>query len=78
MKALGNSEQETRISSPPHSFPAFDFFFFFFFNRVMQRKFQAQARTEVGHNRILPAVSLNNANPLTTWQHFKQLSSVIS
>lgn len=53
-------------------------FFFFFFNGVMQRKFQAQARTEVGHNRILPAVSLNNANPLTTWQHFKQLSSVIS
>ena len=76
MKALGNSEQETRISSPPHSFPSFDFFFFF--NGVMQRKFQALAQTEVGHNRILPAVSSNNANLLTTWQHFKQLSSVIS
>lgn len=77
MKALGNSEQETRISSPPYSFPSFDFFFFFL-NGVMQRKFQALAGTEVGHYRILPAVSLNNANLLTTWQHFKQLSSAIS
>lgn len=50
----------------------------FFNNWVMRRKFQTLAWTEVGLYRDLPAVSLNNANLLTTWQHFKQLSSVIT